>query len=519
MNAIHTLRRGHVSGYSVVAIVLIMFFIAVRPAAAAQVTLAWDANSEADLAGYRIHYGTVAGNFSNHIDVKKVTSYTVSGLTAGQTYYFAASAYDTAGNESGYSNSVSSALVSDLNIAPNAPAAPSGPASLTAGASAGFTTSASDPNGDSLQFRYDWGAGVLSAWGTAAQSNRWSATGQYAVKAQARDSLGLVSAWSATKWVSVTASAPPANVDSDGDGVPDSQDAFPGNPKEWADANGNGIGDNTDAAVGPATPSLAAPANHATVSTAAVLTTGAYRGAGTGSAHAKTRWQVFRDEDDVCVFDRVSSTALTTVSIPRLVLEEGTPYFWRAQFIDSKGAASAWSDYGYFATQVTGSDRNANGIADTQEVPFYIDMDRDGVRDYRQATIRSFRTAKSGVLAGISIKGCATALSIEQVESEPVPASASGASPAPFGRINSRIAVARPGDRATATVYLSKSASSGGKYYRYDSIAGNWVDGSANAALAADRKSVVLTLVDGGAGDVDGIANGVIVTSGGIYIP
>ncbi len=255
------------------------------------------------------------------------------------------------------------------------------------------------------------------------------------------------------------------------------------------------------------------------MSTAAVLATGAYRAAGPGSAHAKTRWQLFRDEDDVCVFDRVSSTALTTIAIPRLVLEEGTPYFWRAQFIDSKGVASAWSDYGYFTTQVTGSDRNANGIADIQEVPFYIDMDRDGVRDYRQATIRSFRTAKSGVLAGLSIKGCATVLSIEQVESEPVAASASGASPAPFGRINSRIAVARPGDRATATVYLSKSAPSEGKYCRYDSIAGKWVDVSTNAALAADRKSVVLTLVDGGAGDVDGIANGVIVTSGGIYIP
>ncbi len=233
MNAIHPPRGRQVMGYGLVAIGLAMVFIAVRPAAAAQVTLAWDPNTEADLAGYRIHYGTVAGNLSNHIDVKKVTSYTVSGLTAGQTYYFAASAYDTAGNESGYSNSVSSTLVSDLNIAPSAPAAPAGPASLTAGASAGFTTSASDPNGDSLQFRYDWGAGVLSAWGAATQSNRWSATGQYAVKAQARDSLGLVSSWSATKWVTVTAGAPPANIDSDADGVSDSQDAFPNDPGEW----------------------------------------------------------------------------------------------------------------------------------------------------------------------------------------------------------------------------------------------------------------------------------------------
>jgi hypothetical protein len=36
--------------------------------------------------------------------------------------------------------------------------------------------------------------------------------------------------------------------DIDGDGVPNSQDAFPTNPAEWKDSNGNGIGDNAEAA-------------------------------------------------------------------------------------------------------------------------------------------------------------------------------------------------------------------------------------------------------------------------------
>ena len=36
-------------------------------------------------------------------------------------------------------------------------------------------------------------------------------------------------------------------VDSDGDGVPDSQDAFPNDPNEWADTDGDGYGDNGDA--------------------------------------------------------------------------------------------------------------------------------------------------------------------------------------------------------------------------------------------------------------------------------
>jgi len=35
-------------------------------------------------------------------------------------------------------------------------------------------------------------------------------------------------------------------VDSDGDGVPDSQDAFPNDPSEWDDTDGDGVGNNTD---------------------------------------------------------------------------------------------------------------------------------------------------------------------------------------------------------------------------------------------------------------------------------
>ena len=37
------------------------------------------------------------------------------------------------------------------------------------------------------------------------------------------------------------------NADSDGDGVPDKDDAFPNDPTEWADTDGDGVGDNADA--------------------------------------------------------------------------------------------------------------------------------------------------------------------------------------------------------------------------------------------------------------------------------
>jgi chitinase len=198
------------------------------------------------------------------------------------------------------------------------------------------------------------------------------------------------------------------------------------------------------------------------------------------------------------------------------VLDEGTPYYWRAQFTDSLNRASAWSEYGHFATLATNSDRNANGIPDAQEVSWGTDLDRDGVKDSRQADIKSFKVAGASAQVGVSIKGSATALAVEEVESESAYTAATTPSQMPFGRVNFKTAVAQPGDRATVRLYFSRAASTGSSYSRFESVAGKWYDYSANAAFAADLKSVALTLTDGGAGDADGVANGVIVSSGAV---
>src|SRR5205085_7771374 len=75
----------------------------------AQVTLAWDPNTESDLAGYKVYIGTASGVYTTTIDVGNVTTYTVTGLAPGATYYFVVTAYDTGGLESGFSNEVSAA--------------------------------------------------------------------------------------------------------------------------------------------------------------------------------------------------------------------------------------------------------------------------------------------------------------------------------------------------------------------------------------------------------------------------
>jgi fibronectin type 3 domain-containing protein len=72
----------------------------------ASVTLTWDANTESDLAGYRVYLGTASGQYGVPIATlpASFTNFLVENLQMSMTYFFAVTAFDTTGNESGLSN-------------------------------------------------------------------------------------------------------------------------------------------------------------------------------------------------------------------------------------------------------------------------------------------------------------------------------------------------------------------------------------------------------------------------------
>jgi hypothetical protein len=493
-------------------------------ARAEQATLAWDANTESDLAGYKLHYGTASNSYSVHIDVNNVTTYTVAGLTAGQTYYFAATAYDASGNESGYSNSVSYAVPSP-NGAPSTPAIPTGASSALVNTAITFSTSATDPNGDtSLQYRFDWGGGVLSSWGAASQSRSWAAAGQYAVKAQARDSLGLESAWSSARTVTISSPAPVV-VDTDGDGVPDNQDAFPNDPAEWADANGNGIGDNTDAAQNhpPAAPQVLAPTANAVTILVPTLQTSAFSDPDAGDSHTQTRWQIVQASNSLVVLDVTSAEDLTALAVPSLLLEENTEYYCRAIFYDNRGAASEWSQPAWFETDFSLTDANGNGIPDSQEVDAATDLDGNGVNDTEDVNVKAVQTQKDGakVSIGTAPSSGVAICSIESTDPDvlAIDVDADGISDAlPFGLLNFKLVLDNPGAQAVLTVYFSEPVPKKGRWYKYDSVQKRWSDFSRYAQFSPDRMSMTLTITDGGDGDADGVANGIILDPAGVLV-
>ena len=87
------------------------------------VILQWDANTEPDRAGYRIYYDTESGSpyegkdaaegdspinvEITDVEAGNTARYTMTDMNEDETYFFTVTAYNTSGNESEYSNEVS----------------------------------------------------------------------------------------------------------------------------------------------------------------------------------------------------------------------------------------------------------------------------------------------------------------------------------------------------------------------------------------------------------------------------
>ena len=114
-------RFARIAASAAIAFALVLG-VAIGPALAGQAILSWDANNEPDVSGYKLYYGTATGVYGTPTTVGNVITYTVTGLTNGQVYFFAVTAYDSFGNESGYSNEVSFTVpgVPEINLVGNA---------------------------------------------------------------------------------------------------------------------------------------------------------------------------------------------------------------------------------------------------------------------------------------------------------------------------------------------------------------------------------------------------------------
>jgi hypothetical protein len=140
------------------AIVLLVLFLGSASALHADtVTATWDPNSESDIAGYLLAYGTVSGQHPNGVPVGNVTTWQLS-LAAGQRYYFVIQAYNTGGL---YSQPSAEVFIDIPNPAPSIVVS-------SGTAVSGQTVAATVANGPG--FGADW-VGLYPASATSAVAN------------------------------------------------------------------------------------------------------------------------------------------------------------------------------------------------------------------------------------------------------------------------------------------------------------------------------------------------------------
>jgi chitinase len=513
--------RSKLPSIAVLTLVILFWAAVPRIVFSEQVTLAWDPNSETDLAGYRVYYGTSSGLYPNVTDVGNMTTATISNLTAGQTYYFSATAYDTQGRESGYSNEVSSR--------------PRGPGTTyTVTASAGSNGSISP-------------SGTVSVNQGGSQSFAVTPRSGYHAADVLVDgkSVGAVAGYTfsnvtANHTISASFEQDDPNKDSDADGIPDQWELAHGLDPYVEDAaqdpDGDGITNlyeylggtdphRFDANQAPDAPVLVFPADDDLVSLAPALQTAAFYDPDSGDTHGATEWKIVRDSDGVCVLDLKSPTALTAITVPELILEQQTDYAWQARFFDNHGAASDWSTTGYFTTTQNLVDLNGDGIPDSLQPDVTADVNGDGIFDVDQISLRSIRIKGKATLLGIDTKDSPTVLKVAYLQSinpaDPgvLADTAAIPGPLPFGLINFKVLVKNPGDQAELTVYFSETVPANSSWYKYDPVEETWQDFCDYVDISPSGKYLTLYLVDGGPGDADGIANGVIVDPSGPVAP
>ena len=146
-----------------------------------------------DWLAYRFDFGNTMTGW---------TSYTGSGVgnwetniwSVPGTYQVKAQAKDIPGAISSWSNPLTVTISPGVNQPPNKPSTPSGPANGDAGTTYTYTSSATDPDGDSISYLFEWGDDTDSGWTdpipsgqTATETHKWSDQGNYEVKVKARD--------------------------------------------------------------------------------------------------------------------------------------------------------------------------------------------------------------------------------------------------------------------------------------------------------------------------------------------
>jgi hypothetical protein len=171
---------------------------------------------EGDNIAYQFDWGTDNNSsWSDFISSGDSITITHSWSDTGH-YNILVRAKDIKDKASKWSESHSLFIIN--NTTPNIPSVPSGPDSGYVHRSYIYSTNTTDPDEDSICYKFDWGDGNTSAWssyvqsGTSIQMNyTWSHEGIYNIRTKAKDKYGVESAWSQEQIITISPQDIPNN--------------------------------------------------------------------------------------------------------------------------------------------------------------------------------------------------------------------------------------------------------------------------------------------------------------------
>lgn len=237
----------------------------------------------------------------------------------------------------------------------------------------------------------------------------------------------------------------------------------------------------------------------------------------TSGAQKNFIWQVSRDNAfDGLVFATTRSKDSLTLQLPELVLDSQTTYYWRVNNLSGTTPDATWSSSDMFTTGTADVvDLDGNGIPDDQDVGSGTNKILQNFRGINVAGLKVLKSDTGSLQFGLAPgQSGADVVQARWLDASDLTIPDESQAVYSSGLLAFKLNTQTPGATTTITVYYSSRMNSRNSWRGYDAQSGAY-NTADYATISRDRRSVVLKLTDGGAGDADGVANGVIVTIGG----
>lgn len=248
-----------------------------------------------------------------------------------------------------------------------------------------------------------------------------------------------------------------------------------------------------------------------------ILAKGRYTAGSDGSNQAMSQWVILVETTfgDTVFVDTTVSGDLTSCWLPANILEPGKTYTLKGRAQSSNGSWSNWALLENFNTipQLQAADANNDGVPDDQ-TPTDTDLTNYGFDSGLPDTALIVRFNDEAIMVE-STNGDTISYFAGIIPQEDPPADGS----APYGVFRTRVIVVPVGTTITLIYTFPDVLPSGTAWYKYDESApagSKWVE-YLNAVVLGN--TVTVELQDGGNGDADGIANGIILDPSGPVTP